>query len=142
MSAYGLTPKQEAFAVAYLKHGNATQAYKDAGYAWENMTESTLNGEASRLLKHPQISRRVRESQERAAKKVDYTLEKALEFAMEDRDQAKELGQMGAANAANKLAAELMGMLNHKQTLKVEMDPWEQILNLVDGKSRDLETRH
>ncbi len=56
-----LTPKQEAFAIAYvLNGGNATVAYRKS-YSWQGMSEHALNVEASRTLAHPDIALRVEE---------------------------------------------------------------------------------
>ena len=55
-----LTIKQEKFAVAYVRLGNASAAYREA-YEPKMGTDKTVNEEASRLLAHPKIAARVAE---------------------------------------------------------------------------------
>ncbi|MBP5100386.1 terminase small subunit, partial [Pseudomonas protegens] len=53
-----LTPKQEAFCLAYLKTGNASEAYRQA-YSAANMKPETINNKASDLLKKGEIGVRL-----------------------------------------------------------------------------------
>lgn len=53
-----LTPKQDAFVVAYLETGNASEAYRRA-YDVRNMKPATINNSAWELMKHPVISARL-----------------------------------------------------------------------------------
>ena len=56
-----LTPKQEAFAIAYvLNGGNATGAYRKS-YSWQGMSDNALGVEACRTLALPSVSLRVQE---------------------------------------------------------------------------------
>lgn len=59
-----MSVKQEAFCLAYAKSGNATQSYKDAGYAWK--TEGSARVCAAQLLAKPNIKKRVAEIAEEA----------------------------------------------------------------------------
>lgn len=54
-----LNPKQEKFCVEYLKTGNATQAYKSAGYQSKSYQASQAN--SARLLADEKIQARLRE---------------------------------------------------------------------------------
>ncbi len=54
-----LTKQQEEFARAYVKTGNASEAYRQA-YAAGNMTEGAINVEACRMLDHPKIAHRIK----------------------------------------------------------------------------------
>ena len=58
-----LTVKQRAFAQAYILSGNATQAYKDAGYAVSS--DAVARVEGNKLLKHPRISLQLARVQQR-----------------------------------------------------------------------------
>jgi len=49
-----LTPKMESFCQGYARHGNATRAAKEAGYA-----EKSAHSQAHDLLKKPEISARL-----------------------------------------------------------------------------------
>lgn len=68
-TATDLTPKQEAFLNAMLKGTTASQAYRDC-YDASKMKPHTIHTEASKLLGHPVISKRLAEGfkaqQERA----------------------------------------------------------------------------
>jgi phage terminase small subunit len=55
-----LTPKQEAFALAYCRQMNASDAYREAYHA-RNMNPKTINEAASRLLKNSKVSARIAE---------------------------------------------------------------------------------
>lgn len=68
-----LTPKQEAFALAYIKTGNASEAYRQAGYTTQTMAAKTVNEAASRLLKNSKVAARIEELRAPAleAAKVD-----------------------------------------------------------------------
>jgi len=89
-----LTAKQDAFALAYLETGNASEAYRRA-YSAENMKPETVAVKASELLAHGKVSVRVKELQEEAAERNRLTvddllkeLEEARMIAIEDRAPA------------------------------------------------------
>ena len=54
-----LNVKQEAFCLHYAKTGNATEAYKEAGYAAK--TERAVYANANRLLKNDKVQARLKE---------------------------------------------------------------------------------
>jgi Terminase small subunit len=64
-----LSAKQEAFALAYLETGNASEAYRRA-YNASKMQPGTVNREATRLLANPLITTRIAELQATAASKA------------------------------------------------------------------------
>lgn len=72
-----LTLKQEAFAVAYAKSGNASEAYRDA-YNAVKATSKTINEMASRLLGDRKISARIAALQAPALRKAEITVERSL----------------------------------------------------------------
>ena len=60
-----LTPMQEKFCQLYAATGNATQSFKDAGYAWKS--EGAANKSASNLVhKNGNVKARLRELAEKA----------------------------------------------------------------------------
>lgn len=73
-----LTKKQEAFAVAYVKSGNATAAYRKA-YASSGMSEAAVNVEASRTLAHPKIALRIEALRAPALKASVLSIERTLQ---------------------------------------------------------------
>ena len=60
-----LNVKQEAFCLHYAKTGNATEAYKAAGY--KPKTERSVYASANQLLKNPKVQERLRELAEEIA---------------------------------------------------------------------------
>ena len=73
-----LTIKQEKFILKYFECGNATEAYKYA-YDATKMKDKQINEEASKLLKHPKITQRLKELREEMRDKTKWTLERVLE---------------------------------------------------------------
>ena len=53
-----LTPKQEAFAMAYVECGNASNAYRMAYDVNENTSDNSISVEASKLRNNPKITLR------------------------------------------------------------------------------------
>lgn len=74
-----LTEKQEAFALAYVETGNATEAYRRAYDVAENSRDSWIYVEAAQLLDHPKIAPRIVELQELADKVASYSLKRAVD---------------------------------------------------------------
>ena len=65
-----LTPKQKAFADNYLINGyNATQAYKDAGYAVKNNEVAEASG--SQLLRNAKVNEYISKRMAKIEKKVE-----------------------------------------------------------------------
>ena len=60
-----LNVKQEAFCLHYAKTGNATEAYKKAGY--EAKTDNAIYANANRLLKNDKVKARLQELAEEIA---------------------------------------------------------------------------
>lgn len=54
-----LSPLREAFCLAYAQCGNATQAYKQAGYKVKN--DNSAAASAAALLRNPKIQSRLQE---------------------------------------------------------------------------------
>ena len=91
-----LTAKQEAFCLAYIKTGNASEAYRRA-YNAKNMKPATVNRRAKELIDNSKIRARLTELQSEAAEKSKLTLESHLEKLRELRDAAADFGQFSAA---------------------------------------------
>lgn len=73
-----LTPKQEAFCLAYLKTGNASEAYRQA-YNAENMKPESINVNASKLLSNTKVALRLAELNKSAVSDSVMTRQRALE---------------------------------------------------------------
>lgn len=79
----GLTQKQALFVSEYLKNGgNATQAYKTAGYKAKDDDSAAV--QASRLLRNDKVARAIAERQkqrnERLQLEEDYELKQAIKI--------------------------------------------------------------
>jgi phage terminase small subunit len=75
--ADGLTLKQEAFCRAYIKTGNASEAYR-LSYDAKSMKDAAVHVKASELLKNGKVTVRVAEIQAEAAKRNDISTDKVL----------------------------------------------------------------
>ncbi len=69
-----LTPKQEAFCLAYVETGDASEAYRRA-YDASAMSPAAINVEASRLLEHPKITLRLDGLRARLQKRHEITVD-------------------------------------------------------------------
>ena len=73
-----LTPKQEAFCLAYLETGNASEAYRRA-YSAQNMKPESVAVAASRALSNAKVALRVSELRERSQTAAVMSRQEALE---------------------------------------------------------------
>lgn len=106
-----LTPKQEAFCLAYLETGNASEAYRRA-YSAENMKAATIAVKASELLSNGKITVRLGELRKSAARRHQITLDDLLRELEEARTAALncENPQSSAAVSATMGKAKLLGL--------------------------------
>jgi phage terminase small subunit len=72
-----ITSKQEAFALAYCRLMNASDAYREAYHAG-NMNPKTINEAASRLLKNSKVSARIAELKVPAIAAAGLSVERTL----------------------------------------------------------------
>lgn len=73
---HGMTPKQELFCLEYLKDLNATAAYKRAGY--KARTDHVAEVEGHKLLRNPEIAKKIQEAMNKRAEKLEITAERVL----------------------------------------------------------------
>lgn len=99
-----LTPKQEAFCLAYIETGNASEAYRRA-YNAANSKPNTINVKASQLLSDGKIAVRCDELKLQLAEKSLWTREnsvKALINAYKVAEQQQQApGMTGAVKELN-----------------------------------------
>lgn len=109
-----LTPKQEAFAQAYVETGNATEAYRRS-YSASKMKQQAIEVEACRLLDHPKIALRLDKLQQRAQERHDVTIDTLTADlkAAYAKAMAEPKGASAAVSAAMGLA-KLHGLLVDK----------------------------
>lgn len=105
-----LTPKQDAFALAFFETGNAAEAYRRAYDVAPDAKDHWLYVEASQLLDHPEVALRLKEMRRKAEQHSIYTRQKALEELEEARRSAMSLGAPAAAVSAINAKAKLSGL--------------------------------
>jgi phage terminase small subunit len=120
-----MTPKQEAFCLAYVETGNASEAYRRA-YDAENMSAEAVAVEASKLLKRPNVALRVAELQAAHVERHKFTVDDMIAQLDEDRKFARELETPAAAITASMGKAKLLGFLTDKveHTVGKDLAEW------------------
>lgn len=110
-----LTVKQEAFCLAYIETGNASEAYRRA-YSAGKMSADAIHVEASKLLDNPKLTLRVQELQAEAAERNAITVDDLIAELEEARKAAFAAfnPQTAAAVAATMGKAKLLGFLTDK----------------------------
>ena len=118
-----LTPKQEAFCLAYLETGNASEAYRRS-YSAENMSEPVIHNKASALLGKGEVRVRLDELRKPAIQKAQMTLEGHLADLQMLRDKALAADQFSAAITAEIARGKASG---------VHVEKSERVLTGPDG---------
>lgn len=113
-----LTQKQETFCLHYIESGNATEAYRKAGYG-PGMSDKTVMEAACRLLKNRKVIARVEEIRAPAVAKAQMTLETHLADLQALRDAASEKAQYSAAISAEIARGKAAGLYVEKSDVKV-----------------------
>lgn len=105
-----LTPKQENFCLHYLELGNASEAYRNAGYS-KGMSDKTVNEASARLLKNSKVIARLNELRKPIVEKTMITIEDLVEELEKARKAAlgAETVQASAAISATMGKAKLLG---------------------------------
>jgi phage terminase small subunit len=111
-----VTPKQEAFARAYVETSNASEAYRRS-YNIGSMSQRAVEVEASKLLKHPEVTLRLEQLQRKAQKRHEITLDTITEMLKADRELARQNGQPAAAVSAAMGLAKIHGLIVDKAEL-------------------------
>ena len=106
----GLTPKQEAFALAYVETGSGAEAYRRAYDVKAATQHSTIWEAASRLLASHKVRARVALLQEQAAKLSLFTVAAAAREYDEARGVAKKVRNPSAMVAATTGKVKLFGL--------------------------------
>jgi phage terminase small subunit len=109
------TPKQEAFCLAYVETGNASEAYRRA-YAADKMKPEVIAVKASELLRHGKVTVRLSELQNDIQKRHEITVDDLIAELEEARVAAfsAQTPQTSAAVAATMGKAKLLGYLKDK----------------------------
>lgn len=114
------TCKQEAFAKFYVETGNASEAYRRA-YNAGTASQPIIATRAYEVLNNRKVAVMVQQLKDASAKRHAITVDTITEMMIEDRLQAKDLGQTAAAISANMGLAKIHGLIIEKRetTLKV-----------------------
>lgn len=105
-----LTAKQDAFCIAFIETGNATEAYRRAYDVASDAKVSWLHVEACQLLDHPKITLRLGELRAQAERLAIFNTSKALEEFEAARALAMKAGQVPAAVSAISGKVKLLGL--------------------------------
>jgi len=132
-----LNDKQEAFGKeVVLNGGNKVEAFKKAGWKWENYSPNALGVQADKQFNHPKISLRIKQLQETKVEAVKESLkldsewvlsklQKVVNRCMQEEEVMSKDGPTGEfkfdSSGANK-AIELIGKHLKMFTDKVEQD--------------------
>ena len=109
-----MTPKQEAFARAYVETGNASEAYRRS-YNAGNMKPEAVKVKACELLKNGNVAVTVERLQLKHQKRHDVTVDSITEMLKADRELARQNAQSGAAVTAAMGLAKLHGLIVEKR---------------------------
>lgn len=108
-----LTQKQEAFCLAYIETGNATEAYRRA-YNAANMADATVNRKGKMLLDMGKIRARIEEIRRVAAEAVGLSLQQHLSDLKRLRDMAEASEKYGPAIQAEIARGKASGLYVEK----------------------------
>ena len=108
-----MTPKQEAFALAYIETGNASEAYRQA-YNVNGKSDNAVHVAASRLLDNAKVSLRVKELQTAHRERHDVTVDSLTKELEDARDLATENKQPAAVVSAVMGKAKIHGLLTDR----------------------------
>ena len=117
----GLTLKQNRFCDHFIANdGNASAAYR-AAYNAENMADTTIWSEASKLLANPLVAERLEELRRRAAIMADITVEALIAKLETAVSLAAETKNSAAYSGAVMAQAKLAGLIVDKREDKLEV---------------------
>lgn len=92
-----LTAKQEAFCLAYLETGNASEAYRRA-YDAGDMADSVIHVKACELMKNGKVAVRVQQLQDAVAEKTLVTKEWVITRLVENVERAMQAEEVKLPN--------------------------------------------
>lgn len=114
-----LTPKQEAFCLAYIETGNASEAYRQA-YTAEAMKPETIHLKAKELMDNGKITARIGALKAQHAERHKLTVDDLLAELEEARAIARMKENANAMTQATMGKAKLLGL--DKTTLNLETE--------------------
>ena len=112
-----LTPKQEAFCLAYIELGNASEAYRRCYDVSETTQNEVIWVKACELLKNGKVAVRVLQLKEEHAKRHAITVDSLTDMLKDDRLLAHKEGEPNAAVNAVLAIAKLHGLVVEKKNV-------------------------
>jgi phage terminase small subunit len=109
----GLTPKQEAFCLAFIETGNASEAYRRS-YDADDMKPATVNRAAKELTDNPKIAARIDGLRTIHVERHKLTIDDLIAQLDEDRQFARTQEAPAAAISATIGKAKLLGFFTDK----------------------------
>ena len=115
-----MTPKQEAFALAYVETGNASEAYRKA-YNAVRMKPETVHRKAAELLKNGKITARVEALKAQHRQRHAITVDSLVADLLRIRQAAEADGQLNVARQSVMDVAKLLGLVVDKAEQRVNL---------------------
>ena len=134
MDEIKLTPKQKAFADYYIQTGNATEAYKMAGYK----DFKSAGVQANKNLNNPSVKEYIKQRMKPVEEKRIADGDEVLRFltgAM--RGEIKDQFDLDASLQDRMKAAELLGKRHRLFTEKVEASVQQQVVFVGESELED-----
>ncbi|HDZ6746242.1 TPA: terminase small subunit [Mannheimia haemolytica] len=132
-----LTPKQEAFCLAYIETGNASEAYRQA-YETEDMKSETVHRKAKELMDNGKITARIEELKAEHAERHKLTVDDLLAELEEARLLAKEKENPNAMTQATMGKAKLLGLDKQIIDHTSSDDSLKPQIHLTEGEFREI----
>ena len=131
-----LTPKQEAFCLAYLETGNASEAYRRS-YDAENMKPETVNRSAKELIDNHKITARLDELRAPVVEEAKVSLALHLSDLKRLRDSAEASENFNAAISAEVNRGKASGLYVTKMDVTVNLSLAERMAKARERATRD-----
>ncbi|GAB1667309.1 hypothetical protein Mh1961_05290 [Mannheimia haemolytica] len=132
-----LTPTQEAFCLAYIETGNASEAYRQA-YEAEEMKPETVHRKAKELMDNGKITARIEELKAEHAERHKLTVDDLLAELEEARLLAKEKENPNAMTQATMGKAKLLGLDKQVIDHTSSDDSLKPQIQLTEGEFREI----
>jgi phage terminase small subunit len=130
-----LTGKQSAFIQAILKGANQSDAYREA-YNAENMSDSTIWNEASKLFANPKVSARIKAGQ---ARQEEVAVHSGAALRLHVEKELFDLTTKADSDQAKLRALELLGKLEKVGAFTERV---EQVTNDASPEEVRVELEH
>ena len=131
-----LTLKQEAFALAYVETGNASEAYRRCYDVKPDAKPEGIWVRACESLKNGKVAVRVLQLKEHHAKRHDITVDSLTDMLVDDRELARKVEEPKAAIDAVMAIAKLHGKIIDKVEAKSQVQASVSVAS-VDRPERE-----